>query len=120
MKKIGVRMGAMVLVVHAAFGQTSAMTHAELQAVTTNGASAWVETFPFTIRGVIVNDPEEMLPPTYHPEATGTSNGGQYQLFIQAAAPGDRGGTALYMAQMSFIAGNNYSEAEWNRAIWWR
>lgn len=114
MKKIRMMLVLLVLGAVAVSAQTSVVTHVELQAVTTNGASAWVETFPFTIRGVIVNDPEEMLPPTYHPEATGTSNGGQYQMFIQAAAPGDRGGTALYMAQMSFIAGNNYSEAEWN------
>lgn len=114
MKKIGMMMGAMVLAVHAAFGQTSVMTHAELQAVTSTGTSAWVESFPFTIQGVIVNDPEEMLPLAYNPEATGTSNGGQYQLFIQAVAAGDRGGTALYMAQMSYIAGNNYDEAGWN------
>ena len=115
MKKIGWAVGWVLLGWWTSVSaQTAVVTHAELQAVTTNGTSAWVENFPFTIRGVIVNDPEEMLPPAYNPEATGTSNGGQYQLFIQAAVPGDRGGTALYMAQMSFLAGNNYDEAGWN------
>ena len=90
------------------------VSHWELQAVTSTGTSAWVEAFPFTIQGVIVNDPEEMLPVAYNPDATGTSNGGQYQMFIQAVAAGDRGGTAIYMAQMSYIAGNNYDEAGWN------
>ena len=106
--------GMLALGAAAARAQTSVVSHWELQAVTSTGTSAWVETFPFTIQGVIVNDPEEMLPLDYNPEATGTSNGGQYQMFIQAAAAGDRGGTAIYMAQMSYIAGNNYDEAGWN------
>ena len=91
----------------------TAVTHWDLQAVTSTGTSAWVEAFPFTIQGVILNDPEEMLPVAYNPDATGTSNGGQFQMFIQAVAAGDRGGTAVYMAQMSFLAGNNYDEAGW-------
>ena len=117
MKKIGVMLGAILLGGGSVFGQTSVMTHAELQSVTTTGTSAWVESFPFTIQGVIVNDPEEMLPVEYNPDATGTSNGGQYQLFIQAASSGDRGGTALYMAQMSFVAGNNYDEEGWSNEM---
>ena len=98
----------------ATYGQTI-VTHWALQAVTSTGTSAWVETFPFTIRGVIVNDPEEMLPLAYNPDATGASNGGQYQMFIQAAA-GDRGGTALYMAQMSFL-GDNYDAPGWSNEM---
>ncbi len=113
MKKIGMMAGLLALGAAAAFGQT-AVSHWDLQSVTSTGTSAWVETFPFTIQGVIVNDPEEMLPVAYNPDATGTSNGGQYQMFIQAVAAGDRGGTAIYMAQMSYIAGNNYDEAGWN------
>ncbi len=97
-----------------ALAQTAVVTHAELQAVTTNGESAWGGGIPFTIQGVIVNDPEEMLEMAFRPEATTPPTGGQFQLFIQAVEAGDRGGTALYMAQMSFLAGNNYTEAEWN------
>ncbi|MGI6599754.1 MAG: hypothetical protein ACOX3F_08685 [Kiritimatiellia bacterium] len=97
----------------AAFGQTTVVTHAELQAVTEEGKSAWEEIFPFTIRGVILNDPEEMLPLAFNPEAVSPPTGGQYQMFIQAVAAGDRGGTALYMAQRSFLPEQNYDEAGW-------
>ena len=104
--------GMLALGAATAFGQTSVVTHAELQAVTSTGTSAWVESFPFVIRGVIVNDPEEMLDPTFNPDATTPSNGGQYQLFIQANAAGDRGGTVLYMSQRSFI-GDHYDAPTW-------
>ena len=114
MKKLWMMAGMLALGAATAGAQTSVVSHWELQAVTSTGTSAWVEAFPFTIQGVIVNDPEEMLPVAYNPDATGTSNGGQYQMFIQAVAAGDRGGTAIYMAQMSYIAGNNYDEAGWN------
>jgi hypothetical protein len=116
MKKLGWMAGWLVLGAAVTYGQTAVVTHAELQAVTSTGTSAWVESFPFTIRGVIVNDPEEMLDPAYKPGATGPSNGGQYQLFIQAVATGDRGGTALYMSQMSFL-GDNYDEATWSNEM---
>ena len=116
MKKIGMMAGLLALGAAAAFGQT-AVSHWDLQAVTSTGTSAWVETFPFTIRGVIVNDPEEMLNPAYNPDASGVSSGGQYQLFIQAAAAGDRGGTALFMSQMSYIGGNNYDETAWSNEM---
>ena len=116
MKKIGMMAGMLALGAAAAFGQT-AVTHWDLQAVTATGTSAWAEAFPFTIRGVVINDPEEMLPMDYNPGATGTSSGGQYQTFIQAVEAGDRGGTALYMAQMSFVAGNNYDEAGWSNEM---
>ena len=114
MKKLWMLAGMLALGAATTGAQTSVVSHWELQAVTSTGTSAWVEAFPFTIQGVIVNDPEEMLPVAYNPDATGTSNGGQYQMFIQAVAAGDRGGTAIYMAHMSYIAGINYDEAGWN------
>lgn len=104
--------GMLALGAATAFGQTSVVTHAELQAVTSTGTSAWVESFPFAIRGVIVNDPEEMLDPTFNPDATTPPTGGQYQLFIQAFAAGDRGGTALYMSQRSYL-GDHYDAPTW-------
>ena len=103
----------------AASAQTAVMTHAELQSVNSTGYTAWVESptsFPFAIRGVIVNDPEEMLDPAFRPDATNPSNGGQYQTFIQAVEPGDRGGTALYMAQRS-ILGDHYGETAWSNEM---
>jgi hypothetical protein len=135
MKKIGWMAAVMALGAAAASGQTP-VTHRDLQSVNSTGTSAWAETFPFTIQGVILNDPEEMLDPAYNPDAVGVSSGGQYQMFIQAVAAGDRGGTALFMSQMSFVGGNNYDEAWWvsemqrvrttaaagssARATWWR
>ena len=115
-KKLARVAGLLALGAAAAFGQTSAVTHAELQAVKTNGASDWTEILPFAIQGVILNDPEEMLDPAFNPEASSPSDGGQYQLFIQAAAEGDRGGTALYMAQRS-IMGDHYDEATWSNEM---
>lgn len=116
MKKIGLAAGLLALGAAAAFGQTSVVTHAELQAVKADGSSDWTETLPFTIQGVILNDPEEMLDPAFNPEASSPSDGGQYQMFIQAAAEGDRGGTALYMAQRS-IMGDHYDEATWSNEM---
>lgn len=104
----------------AAGAQTAVLTHAELQAVTATGTSAWEESFPFTIRGVVVNDPEEMLDCAYDPEATESNRlGGLYQVFFQAVDAGDRGGTALWMAQnyqaLGF-PGQDYG-AEWTNEM---
>ncbi len=106
----------------AASAQTAVVAHAELQSVTTNGASAWVDNFPFTIQGVILNDPQEMLDPTYNPGATASNMvGGQYQIFFQGVN-GDRGGTALWMAQNYnamggwIPAGNDY-DGEWTNEM---
>ncbi|MDY0149948.1 MAG: hypothetical protein RBT03_07675 [Kiritimatiellia bacterium] len=92
------------------------VTHAQLQAVNGDGYRAWVETLPFTIQGVIVNDPEEMLDISFNPEATTTPTGGQYQMFIQGVAEGDRGGTALYMGQRSKL-GDHYAEPTWTSEV---
>ena len=116
MKKRLAAVGAILCGCAAAFGQTPVVTHAELQAVKTNGASDWAETLPFTIQGVILNDPEEMLDPAFNPEASSPMDGGQYQMFIQAVAEGDRGGTALYMAQRSYV-GDHYDEATWSNEL---
>lgn len=101
----------------AAFAQTAVVTHAELQAVSASGESAWPTNHPFTLRGVIVSDPEEMLDNSYDPGATGPGQlGGQFQIFFQGVN-GDRGGTALWMAQnYFFIPGQDYG-AEWTNEI---
>lgn len=116
MSKLRVMAGMLALGAATARAQT-AVTHWDLQAVNSTGYPMRVEAFPFSIQGVILNDPEEMLDMTYNPGASGPSNGGQYQLFIQATAAGDRGGTALYMSQMSFIPGNNYDEPTWSNEM---
>lgn len=97
--------------------------HRHLQAVTATGTTAWAGSFPFTIRGVLLNDPEEMLDPAYDPTATAMgTTGGIFQVFFQAVDPDDRGGTALWMAQ-NYEAlgpwvppGNDYG-AEWTNEM---
>lgn len=101
-----------------------AETHTNLQAVTAMGASAWAGAHPFTIRGILLNNPEEMLDSAWDAEAESLNRmGGQWQLFIQAADAGDRGGTALWMGQnYSSVgpwvpAGNFYDEAQWSNEM---
>ena len=110
----------------AASAQTAVMTHAELQAVNSTGYTAWAESptsFPFAIRGVIVNDPEEMLDPTYDPTATAMGyTGGMYQVFFQAVDAADRGGTALWMVQNyeamgPWIPADNDYDADWTNEM---
>ncbi len=111
--------GLLALGATTACGQTSVVTHWELQATTTTGTSAWVESFPFAIRGVIVNDPEEMLDYTYNPDATASNlMGGQFQVFFQGVGD-DRGGTALWMAQnyqAMGMSGQDYG-SEWTNEM---
>ena len=103
-----------------AFAQT-AITHAALQAVTATGTTAYAGGHPFTLRGVLLNDPEEMLDTAWNPDAVATTNiGGQYQVFLQAAAAGDRGGTALWMGQnyeARRMVGESYSAAAWSNEL---
>jgi hypothetical protein len=79
-------------------------THWNLQSVTGTGTSAWTGTTPFTVLGVLLTDPDEMLDPTpdFIPY-TGPDDmfrlGGQWQVVVQAALAGDRGGTSLWMGQ---------------------
>jgi hypothetical protein len=91
-------------------------THANLQAVTGTGASAWpAPSAPFdppvTIRGVLLCNPDEMLDstPTFLPWDGGANQyrmGGEWQVTFQAVDPGDRGGTTCWMGQ-------NYGNQPW-------
>lgn len=94
---------------------TNAMTHAALQAVNADGTSpqTWTNQYPFVLRGIWLNAPAEMLPSNYVEGATSPSGGGQFQVFVQAVDAGDRGGTALYMAQRGYMASMVYSAEEW-------
>lgn len=79
-------------------------THSNLQAVTSTGASAWTGSFPYTIRGVLLCDPGEMLDSSPHflPWDGGANQfrmGGEWQITFQAVEPGDRGGTTCWMGQ---------------------
>ena len=99
-------LGAAPALVHA---QTE--THSSLQAVTATGASAWNGTFPFSIRGVLLCNPDEMLDstPNYLPWNDGANQyrmGGEWQVTFQAVDAGDRGGTTCWMGQ-------NYGNQPW-------
>ena len=106
-----------------AWGQTE--THANLQAVDSMGVSTWSGAYPFTIRGVILNNPEDMLDFTWDSDAESQSRmGAQWQLFFQAVDSGDRGGTALWMGQNYsslgpwIPAGNFYTEEAWSNEMY--
>lgn len=87
-----------------AAGPLAAETHAHLQSVTATGTSAWSGTTPFTVIGVLLTDPDEMLDSTpdfipYSGSGDLFRMGGEWQVVVQAALAGDRGGTACYMGQ---------------------
>lgn len=86
-------------------------THANLQTVTSTGTSAWSGTFPLTLRGVLLCNPDEMLDvtPDFLPWDNGANQyrmGGEWQVTLQAVDPGDRGGTTCWMGQ-------NYGNQPW-------
>ncbi|HZT21985.1 MAG TPA: hypothetical protein VFB55_03660, partial [Verrucomicrobiae bacterium] len=89
----------------------TAETVTNLEAVDANGVSTWTPAFPFTLTGVLLTDPTEMLDST--PDYLAWSNGanayqlgGQWQVFVQTVAPGDRGGVECWMGQ-------NYGNLPW-------
>jgi len=97
----------------------SAETNWDLQAVNASGVSTWSGTYPFTVVGVILNNPEGMLDMAYDPSASANGTmGAQWQIFIQGIGT-DRCGTALWMGQNynslgAWIpAGNSYDQAAW-------
>ncbi|MFP4107048.1 MAG: PEP-CTERM sorting domain-containing protein [Phycisphaerae bacterium] len=115
-----VLVGSLLVIASSASAETK---HRDLQAVDEDGVSTWSGSHPFTVTGVILNNPEDMLDPTFDPTAspTDTDNGrmgGEWQLFIQGVGD-DRGGTALWMGQNYnslgpwIPAGNSYNETDW-------
>ncbi len=96
-----------------------AETNWNLQAVDADGVSTWSGSFPFTLTGVILNNPEDMLDSTYDADAvTNGTMGAQWQLFIQGIG-GDHAGTAIWIGQNynsispTIPAGNSYDETAW-------
>ncbi|MCL4179080.1 MAG: hypothetical protein KJ072_15230 [Verrucomicrobia bacterium] len=90
-----------------------AETHAHLQSVNPDGTSAWSGSVPFTLRGVLLCGPDEMLDPTpqflpWNGGANQGQMGGQWQVVLQAVDPGDQGGTTCWMGQ-------NYGNQPWIR-----
>ncbi len=79
-------------------------THFNLQSVNADGTSAWNGSFPITLTGVLLGDPDEMLDatPSFLPWSDGANAGrlgGEWQVTFQAVEPGDRGGTTCWMGQ---------------------
>jgi hypothetical protein len=104
--RIGLTLVASVLCANA-----TAETLRNLEAVDTNGYSTWTASFPLSLTGVILNDPGEMLDttPNFVPWNNGAGAfqlGGQFQIFVQAVLPGDRGGVECWMGQ-------NYGNLPW-------
>jgi hypothetical protein len=106
-----------------------AETLQNLEAVDTNGVSAWAGSFPFTITGVLLSDPGEMLDSTpdflpWNSGANAFQMGGQWQVFVQAVWPGDRGGVECWMAQNygnlpwePHDGSDSYSDAAWSAEV---
>jgi hypothetical protein len=111
--------------------------HSVYQAVNADGSSAYSGAFPIRMRGVLLNNPEDWLDPTFEPDpGFGNYNmGGEWEVFVQAANldgtafdpdPSqpftDFGGTACWMGQN--YAGlpwvpewMTYSEPEWEAEL---
>ncbi len=89
--------------------------HAQLQAVDGNGTGTFPMTDPIRIQGILLNRPQDMLAAR---AAAPVYMGGTWQVFLQADAVGDFGGTALWMGQyIGRMTGTHpagsYSDAEW-------
>lgn len=82
--------------------------HRVYQAVNANGSSAYSGGFPLRLTGILLNNPEDWLDPTanYTAQYTPWFLGGQWEIFVQAAALPDFGGTACWMGQ-------NYGNLPW-------
>jgi len=118
----------LALVATPAAAETRWETHGNLQSVTETGTSAWAGTTPFTMLGVLVTDPDEMLDTTAQFIPYGGPDdmfrmGGQWQVVVQALSPGDRGGTFLWIGQnygnhpANLGSEFSYSDEEWNAEV---
>ncbi len=105
------RLAALVLAAALAGPSMQAESFRSFEAVDTNGVSTWNGSYPVSLTGVLLTDPGEMLDstPNFVPwnNGAGAFNlGGQWQVFVQAVASGDRGGVECWMAQ-------NYGNLPW-------
>lgn len=119
MRRFVASLGVVLAIVQTVAAQSE--THTNLQAVDSMGVSTNALSYPLTIRGVLLNDPEEMLDFTWDSGAeAGGRMGAQWQVFFQTVATNDHGGTACWMGQNynsmgAWIpAGNFYTEAAWS------
>lgn len=94
-------------------------THGELQGVNYLGQPTFdPEDFPIKMRGIVLNNYDEMLNNTAN---YGVGMGGEWQVYFQSCDVSDTSGTALYMAQnYGVIRGDtvyNYSDEDWNAEV---
>ena len=104
-------LGSLTLAAVMAGASARAESFQNLEAVDTNGFSTWTGSLPFTLTGVLLSDPGDMLDstPNFLPWNSGANAfalGGQWQVFVQTVWPGDRGGVECWMAQ-------NYGNLPW-------
>lgn len=103
---LGVAITALITI-----GGARAESFSNLEAVDANGVSTWDGSFPITLVGVLLTDPDEMLnsTPNFLPWNSGANAfnlGGQWQVFVQALGGSDRGGVECWMGQ-------NYGNLPW-------
>ncbi|MFI4912269.1 MAG: hypothetical protein ACIAQZ_11435 [Sedimentisphaeraceae bacterium JB056] len=106
------------ITVFAAFCLTSVycfgVTHSELQAVNSDGSSAFSGSDIIQLEGIILNSPENNLSPEPNSLASPWFMGGQWQIFIQGEGE-DTAGTACWMGQ-NYANGpgtDSYTEQQW-------
>jgi hypothetical protein len=93
-------------------------THAALQAVLHGEDDVWGNTawpggglapYPIQMTGVVINNPWDIL------NYDNSVDQPQWQVFVQATAGGDYGGTAMYMRKkIPWAPSQNYTDAEWS------
>jgi hypothetical protein len=112
-----------------AAGISRAESFSNFEAVDANGVSTWNGSFPITLVGVLLTDPNEMLDatPDYLPWNSGANAfnlGGQWQVFVQALGGSDRGGVECWMAQdygnlpwEPHDGSDSYSDDDWTANV---
>jgi hypothetical protein len=94
------------------------ITHSEFQAVNASGEQTYNATEKVILKGILLNNPADMLDPTPDDTITEPFNlGGQWQIFFQGEGD-DHAGTAVWMGQLynnlPWIAlDGGYSNEEW-------
>lgn len=102
------------------------LDHETVQAVNGDGSAAFSPNGqPFRLRGIVLNNPADMLDstPNFIPwnddDPPLFALGAQWQIFVQSIDPADQAGTAVFMAQnygnFPFIADSaaSYTDSEW-------
>ncbi len=86
--------------------------HSAYQAVDATGFGTFLPSPPIRMKGIILNNPEDML--NMSAGAPGVVKG-QWQIYIQAVESGDWGGTACWMGQAPPIAPLplRYTDEQW-------